>query len=156
MELWRTSSAVLGLILVLVYAIGSGFWVSNNSTWYLSLERPFWQPPDWVFGVIWPYNFIMLGITSFMIARRLSKDLVITWLILFSITVVAALLWSYLFYVPHNLLGASIALSLTAIFTIPITIISFRASLSYGIALLPYQMWVIVAASLSIGYAIKN
>ena len=156
MELWRTSSAVLGLILVLVYAIGSGFWVSNNSTWYLSLERPFWQPPDWVFGVIWPYNFIMLGITSFMIARRLSKDLVITWLILFSITVVAALLWSYLFYVPHNLLGASIALSLTAIFTIPITIISFRASLSYGIALLPYQMWVIVAASLSIGYAIQN
>lgn len=156
MELWRTSSAVLGLILVLVYAIGSGFWVSNNSTWYLSLERPFWQPPDWVFGVIWPYNFIILGITSFMIARRLSKDLVITWLILFSITVVAALLWSYLFYVPHNLLGASIALSLTAIFTIPITIISFRASLSYGIALLPYQMWVIVAASLSIGYAIKN
>lgn len=156
MELWRTSSAVLGLILVLVYAIGSGFWVSNNSTWYLSLERPFWQPPDWVFGVIWPYNFIMLGITSFMIARRLSKDLVITWLILFSITVVAALLWSYLFYVPHNLLGASIALSLTAIFTIPITIISFRASLSYGIALLPYQTWVIVAASLSIGYAIKN
>lgn len=156
MELWRTSSAVLGLILVLVYAIGSGFWVSNNSTWYLSLERPFWQPPDWVFGVIWPYNFIILGITSFMIARRLSKDLVITWLILFSITVVAALLWSYLFYVPHNLLGASIALSLTAIFTIPITIISFRASLSYGIALLPYQTWVIVAASLSIGYAIKN
>ena len=156
METWRITSAIIGIVLVLVYAIGSGFWVSNNSAWYFSLNRPFWQPPDWVFGVIWPYNFIMLGITSFIVARRLSKTLVITWIALFALSVIAALLWSYLFYAPHNLVGASIALVTTAIVTIPITVITFKASIGYGIALLPYQVWVIIASSLSVGYAVKN
>lgn len=156
MEAWRITSAVTGIVLVLVYAIGAGFWVSNNSAWYFSLNRPFWQPPDWVFGVIWPYNFIMLGITSFIVARRLSKTLVITWIALFALSVTAALLWSYLFYAPHNLVGASIALVITAIVTIPITAITFKASIGYGMALLPYQVWVIIASSLSIGYAVKN
>ena len=156
METWRITSAVLGIILVIGYATGSGFWVSNNSPWYFSLNRPFWQPPDWVFGVIWPYNFIMLGVTSFVVARRLSKTLVVSWILLFALSVVAALVWSYLFYVPHNLNGAAIALATAALITVPITAITFRASIGYGIALLPYQGWVIIATTLSIGYAVRN
>jgi benzodiazapine receptor len=156
MESWRTVSAIVGVLLVAIYAIGAGFWVSNNSTWYYALNRPSWQPPDWVFGVIWPYNFIMLGITAFVVSRKLSKTYVFTWLALFTLSVIAALLWSYLFYVPHNLIGSAIALPITALLTLPITFITFRASIGYGIALLPYQIWVAVASSLAIGYAIKN
>ena len=156
METWRITSAVLGIILVVAYAAGSGFWVSNNSPWYFSLNRPFWQPPNWVFGVIWPYNFIMLGLTSFVVARRLSKTFVVSWLLLFALSVVAALIWSYLFYVPHNLSGAAFALATAALITVPVTAITFRASIGYGIALLPYQVWVIIASTLSVGYAVRN
>ena len=156
METWRTFAGGIGVLLVLIYAIGSSFWVGNNSNWYYSLNRPFWQPPSWIFGIIWPYNFIALGITSFVVARRLSKNLVIAWLILFALSVLAALLWSYLFYVPHNLVGSAIALPIAALLTIPITVITFRASIGYGLAILPYQIWVVLASSLAIGYALKN
>ncbi len=156
MESWRTIAAVVGILLVAVYAIGSGFWVNSNPGWYYSLNRPSWQPPSWIFGIIWPYNFIMLGIASFVVSRNLSRALVLTWLGFFALSVVAALLWSYLFYVPHNLNGASAALITTAILTIPLTIITFRASIGYGLALLPYQIWVAIASSLAVGYAIKN
>lgn len=156
METWRTFAGGIGVLLVLTYAIGSSFWVGNNSNWYYSLNRPFWQPPSWIFGVIWPYNFIALGITSFVVARRLSKNFVTAWLVLFALSVVAALLWSYLFYVPHNLVGSAIALPITALLTIPITVITFRASIGYGLAILPYQIWVVLASSLAIGYALKN
>lgn len=156
MESWRTVAAIVGIILVALYAIGSGFWVSSNSGWYLSLNRPPWQPPSWIFGVIWPYNFIVLGICAFVVARNLTKGLVVTWLALFAVSVIAALLWSYLFYVPHNLTGAAIALPITALITIPITALTFRASIGYGLALLPYQIWVSVASSLAIGYALRN
>ena len=98
----------------------------------------------------------MLGVTSFVVAQRLSKTFVISWLLLFALSVVAALVWSYLFYVPHNLTGASIALVSTAILTIPLTVITFRFSIGYGLALLPYQIWVAIASSLAVGYAIKN
>jgi tryptophan-rich sensory protein len=156
METWRTIAGGIGVLFVIIYAVGSSFWVGNNSNWYYSLNRPFWQPPSWIFGIIWPYNFIALGITSFVVAQRLSKTLVTTWLILFALSVVAALLWSYLFYIPHNLVGAAIALPIAALLTIPITVISFQASIGYGLALLPYQLWVAIASSLAVGYALKN
>ena len=156
MESWRTIAAVVGIALVAVYAIGSGFWVSSNSAWYYSLNRPSWQPPEWVFGVIWPYNFIMLGIASFVVSRNLSRALVFSWLAFLALSVVAALLWSYLFYVPHHLNGATAALIIAALLTIPLTIMTFRVSIGYGLALLPYQIWILVASSLSIGYAISN
>ena len=156
MDSWRTIAAIVGIILVAIYAIGAGFWVSNNSAWYLSLLRPSWQPPDWGFGIIWPYNFVVLGISAFTISRNLSRPLVITWLVIFALSIVAALLWSYLFYVPHNLNGAAIALATAALITVPVTAITFRASLGYGIALLPYQVCVIIATTLSIGYAVRN
>ena len=156
MESWRTIAAVVGIVLVAVYAIGSGFWVNSNPGWYYSLNRPSWQPPSWIFGVIWPYNFIMLGISAFVVSRTLSRTLVLTWLGFFALSVAAALLWSYLFYVPHNLGGAAVALITAAVLTIPLTVITFRVSIGYGLALLPYQIWVAVASSLSVGYAIKN
>ena len=43
MDSWRTIAAIVGIVLVAIYAIGAGFWVSNNSAWYLSLLRPSWQ-----------------------------------------------------------------------------------------------------------------
>ena len=156
MESWRTIAAVVGIALVAVYAIGSGFWVSSNSAWYYSLNRPSWQPPEWVFGVIWPYNFIMLGIASFVVSRNLSRALVFIWLVFLALSVVAALLWSYLFYIPHELSSAAVSLTIAALLTIPLTIMTFRVSIGYGLALLPYQIWILVASSLSIGYAISN
>jgi benzodiazapine receptor len=150
------AAAVIGILLVAIYAFGSGMWVSNSSGWYFALNRPSWQPPDWVFGIIWPYNFIVLGISAFAVARSLSMKLVITWLVVFAVSVTAALFWAYFFYVPHNLVGAAVALPLAAIITIPIMILTFRVSVGIGIALLPYQIWILVASSLAIGYAIKN
>jgi len=156
MESWRTVAAVAGVVLVAIYAIGSGFWVNSNPGWYYALNRPSWQPPSWIFGIIWPYNFIVLGITAFAVSRSLSRTLIFTWLAFFAVSVFAALLWSYLFYMPHNLIGAASALITAAILTIPLTIITFRVSIGYGLALLPYQIWVAIASSLAVGYALKN
>lgn len=152
----RIGIAAAAIITVIGYAAGSGFWVSNDSGWYRSLTQPSWQPPDWVFGVIWPYNFIMLGIVGWVIANRASMLQASLWLGFFIVSVIAALTWSYLFYVPHQIGFSAIALGLTALLTIPMLVITFQVDLKYGLLLLPYQVWVIVATSLAVGYAIKN
>ena len=59
---FKFSAATIGILLVVIYAVGSGIWVSNSPGWYTSLNRPAWQPPDFVFGLIWPYNFIVIGL----------------------------------------------------------------------------------------------
>ena len=156
MDSWRTIAAIVGIVLVAIYAIGAGFWVSNNSAWYLSLLRPSWQPPDWVFGIIWPYNFVVLGITALRVSQKLSKPLIATWLISFAISIIFALLWAYQFYVPHNLKFSAICLAITSVLTIPLLVIAYKVSWQIGALLTPYQIWVITATTLAWGYAVRN
>jgi benzodiazapine receptor len=149
-------ATVIGIGLVLVYAFGSGIWVSSSPGWYASLNRPPWQPPSFVFGIIWPYNFIMLGVAAFNIAQSLTRTPTITWLLFFAASVTSALVWAYQFYVPHNLSIAAIALGIAALLTLPVLYLTFKASLLIGFLLVPYQVWVAIAATLAWGYSTRN
>lgn len=152
---YKVIASGIGIALVLVYAIGSGYWV-DNSGWYRTLNRPSWQPPDYIFGLIWPYNFLMLGIASVTVATNLSRLKSLTFLVVFAAGVVAALYWSYFFYVPHDFTKASISLATTAILTLPILILTFQASRVVGLLLMPYQIWVTLASFLSASYGKMN
>jgi len=149
-------AAALGIILVLIYAFGSGVWVSSSPGWYASLNRPPWQPPAFIFGLIWPYNFIMLGVAAINVAQSLNRIQTISWLTLFALSITAALMWAYQFYVPHNLTFAAIALGVAALLTIPVLYLTFKASLLVGILLIPYQLWVVIATTLAWGYSTRN
>ena len=153
---FRTAIAASGIALVLAYAIGSGLWVNTGDNWYANLNKPSWQPPDFIFGIIWPYNFIVLGIAATVIGQRASKPAAFTYIAFFALSVIAALTWAYLFYNPHNLTGAAIALAIAALLNIPLIVIVFRTSIPMGIALLPYQVWVAIAATLSYSYSKLN
>ena len=98
----------------------------------------------------------MLGISAVKISQNMSRPLVGLWLGAFALSVITALLWAYHFYVPHNLYFAAYALGATALLTIPMLIITYRASWLIGVLLTPYQLWVIVATTLAFGYAARN
>ena len=146
---FRTVIAASGIAIVLAYAIGSGLWVNTDDNWYANLNKPSWQPPGFIFGIIWPYNFIVLGIAATAIGQRASKPTAFAYIAFFALSVIAALTWAYLFYNPHNLTGASLALTSTALLTIPMTYILFTISIPMAIAVMPYQVWVAIAAALS-------
>lgn len=152
----KAAGSIAGIALVLIYAIGSGLWVNTGDNWYRSLNAPKWQPPDFIFGVIWPYNFIVLGVAAVNVSQRLSTGWVITYLGIFAVSIACALTWAYQFYQPHNLSAASAALTLVAILTIPLLIIAFKVSAGIGLLLVPYQIWVSIASFLSWNYARLN
>ena len=149
----RNVVGVLGTVIVAIYAIGSGRWVSTDAEWYRSLPRLAWQPPGFVFGIIWPYNFTMLVVATWLVASRLSTTNQMFWLISLALSVIAALSWAKLFFVPHSLLAAAFALVLATVFTIPLLVLAFRVSPVLGFAFLPYQLWLAVATSLAFGFA---
>jgi len=149
---FRTVAAVIGIALVLVYAIGSSLWVNTGDNWYTNLAKPSWQPPSFLFGLIWPYNFVVIGIASVLVAQRASKITTSIYLSFFALSVAAALTWAFQFYRPHNFLASAIALTAAALLTIPMTYIVATISVPMAIAFAPYQIWVGIAASLSWGY----
>ena len=86
------------IAIVVVYALGAGRWVSTDAGWYRSLVRPPWQPPDAVFGIIWPYNFVMLGVAGWAVAARESRAEQTVWLVSLALSVATA---------SHNWYGTS-------------------------------------------------
>ena len=58
------------LAVVVAYAVLSQLWVDSDAGWYESLRKPPWQPPDVVFGFIWPLNFLALAATGIVLAVR--------------------------------------------------------------------------------------
>ena len=153
---FRTTASVIGIALVLLYVVGSGLWVNTGDSWYANLNRPSWQPPGFIFGLIWPYNFVVLGIAAVVVSQRASKPVVAIYLALFALSVVSALVWAYQFYRPHNLVAASIALTVTVLLTVPVTVSLFTVSMPVALAVVPYQVWVAVAATLSWRYSQLN
>lgn len=149
----RNVVGIIGTAIVVVYAIVSGRWVATDAEWYRSLPRPSWQPPSVVIGIIWPYNFAMLIVATWLVVSRLSSTYQLAWLIFLTLSVVAALTWAHLFYVPHSLLASAFALVLATLFTLPLLVIAFRVSPALGVAFVPYQIWLAIATSLAFAYA---
>jgi tryptophan-rich sensory protein len=152
----KTLLVITNISLVAIYAIGSGLWVNSGDGFYRSLKRPFWQPPDFLFGIAWPYNFLVLIIAGIIIANNAGNLFRISYTIAFAFSVITALVWAHSFYIQHNLTLAAISLAVTALLTVPMVAIAFQTDWKIGLALIPYQLWLITATSLSIGYKVLN
>lgn len=152
MAFWRIAGAGAAIGLVVVYAIGSGRWVGTGSSWYQSLEQPAWQPPGAVFGLAWTYNFIALAVVGVAMSLGAPADRVAAFLVALGVTIALAIGWAYLFYVPHALVPAAVALTACAVLTLVPLALAFAERPWLGWVLLPYQAWLVVAASLSWGY----
>ncbi|QNN51485.1 tryptophan-rich sensory protein [Nocardioides mesophilus] len=151
----RTLLVGAGFVVVVVaYAVLSQVWVSAEPGWYAALPRPPWQPPDWVFGVIWPLNFLALLAAGVVLARadpvRAGPVLAVL-----AVAVVFALGWAYLFYVPHALAASAVSLGIAAALTWVLLVLAAGVVGWTGVLLAPYAVWVSLATSLAVWYAVE-
>lgn len=152
MTAWRVGAAVVALGIVVVYAVGSGRWVSTGSAWYASLDQPAWQPPPGVFGIAWTYNFVVLAVVGVLMARDAPPARLAVFLGVLALTVGLAIAWAYLFYGPHSLVASAVALTACAALTLVPLALAFGQQAWWGWVLVPYQLWLVIATSLSWGY----
>ena len=151
MAIWRIVSLVIGGLTLAIYIGGANYW-NQPDGWYQSLQKPSWQPPGYLFGIIWPYNFIVIGIALYAVTSQAKPLSVALALGFFAATVFFALRWSYLFYFQHDFSAAAHSLLLTTILTVPLLAITYSVSWRVAIALIPYQIWIGVATALNYSY----
>ena len=148
-------------------AISEGFLVTlkPHSSITASLASAVSAPPE-INAPAWPMRFPGGAVTPaikpttgfFMLSlhQRAATTTTLIYLTFFALSVACALTWAFQFYRPHNLSFAALALVGTVVLTIPMTVIAFRTSIGLGVALLPYQIWVAIAANLSYTYSRLN
>lgn len=118
--------------------------------WYLSLSKPSWTPPGWIFGPVWTILYAMMGVAAWLVWRKAGISGARFALGIFIVQLVFNGLWSWLFFglkMP-GLAAMDILLLWASIF---ITMIVFwKHAQSAGLLFVPYLAWVSFATALNI------
>lgn len=120
-------------------------------TWYPTLIKPSFNPPNWIFAPVWSALYVMMGVAAGLVWSRMEeeKEVVKSALILFAIQLGLNALWSYLFFGLKNpmLAGLEIIVLWLLIYE---TYIKFgKINKIAGYLFIPYLLWVSFAAVLN-------
>ncbi len=137
--------------------LGSFVTMDSVTTWYSDLSRPFFTPPDWTFGVVWPILYVMMGISVFLIWNiGINKRQVKVAIGLFVLQLVLNGLWTPIFFGLHMIAIALVEIVLLWA-AILLTIKAFwRISKLSTFFLLPYLLWVSFAVVLNTAFWYLN
>ena len=147
--------ATAGLAVIGVAAFG--VWITDLGPWYFALQKPRWQPPDWLFGPVWTTIFLLAG-SSAVIAwtqacNTRQRRLVV---VLFIVNVVLNMLWSTLFFRLHRP-----DLALVEVIALWLSVLSlfyylWPVAATASWLVLPYLAWVTFAANLNLAIVRLN
>lgn len=124
---------------------------SSIKTWYPTITKPSFNPPNWVFAPVWTLLYIMMGIAAGMVWNKLetNKELVKKALSFFIIQLLLNALWSYLFFGLKNILLASIEIVLLWLIIYETYYIFKQVDKKASYLLIPYLAWVSFATILT-------
>lgn len=154
MERTRTRDIVEAVLSIVVCEgaglIGSLATFPSIPTWYASLEKPAFNPPNWLFGPVWTTLYALMGIAAFLVWRQgIRKREVKIALGIFLVQLVLNSLWSIVFFGLNSLLGGLVVI-LPLWVAILLSIVTFyRISKTAGVLLIPYILWVSFATILN-------
>lgn len=136
--------------------IGSLATTSSIPDWYAALEKPFFNPPNWLFGPVWTVLYLLMGMSLYLVwssSVQQSKRPAFSW---FGIQLVFNTLWSIVFFGLHAPELALVVI-LALIGSIAVTMRRFWPfSRMASYLLVPYILWVIFASALNLSIAILN
>ena len=157
MKISHTIKLIISILLPLSVGALAGMFTSQAvPTWYASLNRPSFSPPNWVFGPVWTSLYILLGISFFLIWKENPSKYRNLSTIVFSIQMLLNFAWSFLFFY-FNLIGAALIEIILLWISIALMIYLFYKIKPVAAYMnIPYLLWVSFATILNAGYYFLN
>ncbi|PCE64786.1 TspO/MBR family protein [Sediminicola luteus] len=151
---WAWFALIFGLNFL---ALGLGVWLMDDGptqSWYISLNKAPWTPPNWMFGFNW--TLIMIFYAAFMVwAGKETADAKSPW-ISYALQWVLNVSWNVLFFrweLTHS--GLVCILLLTAVITYQT--LRFARPIGWrGLSIAPYLLWLLIATSLNAYICLYN
>jgi len=131
-------------------AIGSVFTRSSIPTWYATLVKPAFSPPNWLFAPVWTLLYILMGVAAFLVWRKgLENRKVRIELIVFLIQLVLNVFWSVVFFGLESPFYGLMVISILWVAILVTAVMFFKISRVASVLLWPYLAWVSFAAILN-------
>jgi len=147
--------ASLALPLVLG-AIAGLFTAEAVPEWYETLNRPPFNPPNWLFGPVWTTLYILLGISLFLIWKQSASKERNLAIFVFLLQQALNFGWSFIFFY-YNMIGfALIEIILLWISIIIMLVLFYKIKPMAAYINIPYLIWVTFATILNASYYLLN
>jgi tryptophan-rich sensory protein len=135
-------------------ALGATSTARTVDTWYRTLRKPTWTPPDRVFGPVWTVLYTLIGVSAWLVQRQARTRperaaagwrALVAWLAQLALNAA----WSAVFFGRRQLAGG-LAVSAALWATIGVYLaLAARVSRWAAVVLVPYWAWVAFATALN-------
>jgi len=144
---------IIAVLIPLIGGLLSGYFgMAKDREWYNKLEKPFWNPPAWLFGPAWTILYLLMGIASYIIWE--NGDTMA--LVVYGVQLLVNFAWTPTFF---RFQRPDIALALIVLlwFLILWMLFLFKSiSMVAFWLIIPYIIWVSYATSLNAYIVLKN
>lgn len=118
--------------------------------WYASLNRPFYAPPNWVFGPVWTVLYLMIATSGWLVWRtKQSTGLAMS---IYAAQLVLNGAWTCLFFGLQRPGVALIEIAILFLLILATILVFRRYSKTASFLLIPYLLWVSFATVLNYGF----
>nr|WP_121273662.1 TspO/MBR family protein [Pedobacter schmidteae] len=138
-------------------AVGAFFTASSVKTWYVTLAKPSFNPPNTIFAPVWTALYIIMGISAYLVwqKRHTIKHLSRT-IAIYLMQLVLNLMWSFIFFYAHQI-GVALIEIVFLLFIIILNAVTFyKIDKAAGLLYIPYILWVSFATVLTYNIFILN
>ena len=138
------------LIPLLVGAISGFFTTSGVNGWFALANKPWYNPPNWIFAPVWTTLYVLMGIALFLVWKAdADKSIKQTAIILFTLQLTLNFFWSIIFFKLQQP-GWAFAEIILMWLMILLTILWFgKINAAAAWLLVPYICWVSFASVLN-------
>jgi len=144
--------------------LGSFFTSGSVNSWYTTINKPSFNPPNWIFGPVWTILFIMIGLSFYLVwikdfgkqGRKQNEKQKKRIIGVYCVQLALNFLWSVFFFGLRNPLLSFMEIIILWFFIITNIILFYRVSEKAGYLLIPYLLWVSFAAILNFAIVILN
>ncbi|MEQ1811560.1 MAG: TspO/MBR family protein [Terricaulis sp.] len=150
----RPTLGALAVFIALVVLGGTAIgFLSLPGEWYAALEKPAFNPPNWIFAPVWTTLYVLIGIAG---ARTWSLGRTTAGMTLWWVQLALNWIWSPIFFVLHAPLVALAVVASMLIAIIAFIATSWRRDRISAMLFLPYAAWVSFASLLNAGIVVLN
>lgn len=149
---------VLSIVLCeAVGLLGTPFTISAIPSWYQYLNKPFFSPPNSIFGPVWTILYFLMGVSLYLILTTKTNPAKRKYaLTIFGVQLIINFLWSLLFFglkSPELGFINIVALWAAIVLTIRVFYTVYRPA---AYILIPYLLWVSYATILNTAIVLLN
>ncbi len=149
MSLVRWALFVIPVIMFLGFFAGTLSGSTEENVWYQTLIKPDIQPPGWVFGVVWPTLYFMLGLAFAMVLHARGARHRHVAVALFITQFLINLTWSPVFFGQHQVTAAFYIILVMLVMAIATTFAFARVRKAAAWLMVPYLVWISFASILN-------